>query len=86
MYIFKFFLNSSISIFDEFSKIVDDILLINFHIVKEAREILSKHSKINTRDAIHVATMNYYEISYIATFDKHFSEFENIKYYKFESC
>ena len=64
-------------------KIIDEILPINFQIIKDAREILEKNIKRNiySRDAVHVATMLYYGINYIGTFDKHFEIFSNIKYF-----
>ena len=74
-------LSSGIEIFEEFSNIVDEILPINFKILENAKNILSGNSGILTRDAIHVATIEYYNIDYIATFDKHFSIFKNIRYY-----
>jgi len=75
-------LSSGIEIFEEFSNIVDEILPINFKILETAKNILSGNSGILTRDAIHAATIEYYNIDYIATFDKHFSIFKNIRYYK----
>jgi len=68
-------------LFDEFSNIVDEILPVNYKIIQKAREILEKTSGLNTRDAVHVATIEYYDIEYIATFDKHFSNLKNIRNY-----
>ena len=75
-------LSSGIEIFEEFSNIVDEILPINFKILETAKNILTGNPGILTRDAIHAATIEYYNIDYIATFDKHFSIFKNIRYYK----
>ena len=75
-------LSSGIEIFKEFSGIVDEVLPINFKILENAKNILSGNPDILTRDAIHAATMEHYNIDYIATFDKHFSFFKNIRYYK----
>ena len=75
-------LSSGIEIFEEFSNIVDEILPINFKILENAKNILSGNPDILTRDAIHAATMEHYNIDYIATFDKHFSIFKNIRYYR----
>jgi len=76
-------LDKGLEVFDNFSSIVDDILSINLHIMNEARKILGgEYSNIYPRDAIHVATMDYYEISYIASFDKHFKEFKHIRYFQ----
>lgn len=74
-------LSSGIEIFEEFSNIVDEVLQINFKIMENAKNILSGNSDILTRDAIHAATIEYYHIDYIATFDKHFEQFKNIRYY-----
>ena len=76
-------LEKGLKIFDNFSHIIDEILPINFQIIKDAREILEKNSKRNiySRDAVHVATMLYYGINYIGTFNKHFEIFRNIKYF-----
>ena len=73
--------NKGIEVFEGFYNIVDEVLPVNFQIVKNARLIMEKNSEINTRDAIHAATINYYNIPYIATFDKHFNIFKNIKNY-----
>jgi uncharacterized protein len=75
-------LNSGIEILEEFSNIVDEVLQINFKIIESAKNILLGNSGILTRDAIHAATIEYYNIDYIATFDKHFELFKNIRYYK----
>jgi len=75
-------LSSGIEIFEEFSNIVDEILPINFKILETAKNILTGNPGILTRDALHAATMEHYNIDYIATFDKHFSIFKNIRYYK----
>ena len=74
-------LSSGIAIFEEFSNIIDEILQINFKILESAKNFLSANPNILTRDAIHAATMEYYNIVYIATFDKHFEHFKNIRYY-----
>ncbi len=68
-------------LFDEFSRIIDEILPVNFKIIHKAREILEKTSGLNTRDTVHAATIEYYGIQYIATFDKHFTNFKNIRNY-----
>jgi len=75
-------LKKGLEVFDDFSQIVDDTLPINFQIISGARNILEKNSYQNIfpRDAIHVATMDYYGISFIATYDKHFEMFKHIKY------
>lgn len=74
-------LSSGIKIFEEFSNIVDEVLQINFKIMENAKNILSGTPAILTHDAIHAATIEYYNIDYIATFDKHFEHFKNIRYY-----
>jgi uncharacterized protein len=76
-------LEKGLEIFDSFSQIVDDILPVNFNIISEARNILGKNTfqNIFPRDAIHVATMDYYGINLIATHDKHFGVFKQIKYF-----
>jgi predicted nucleic acid-binding protein len=75
-------LKKGLEVFDNFSKIIDDVLPVNFQIMNEARDILEKnyYKNLFPRDAVHVATMNYYEINYIATYDKHFKIFKHIKY------
>lgn len=75
-------LEKGIEIFNEFSNIVDEVLPINLNIVENAKSIMLKTPVINTRDAVHAATIIYYNIPYIASFDKHFKNMENIKYYK----
>ena len=74
-------LEKGIEIFDEFSSIVDEVLPINFKILEKAKSIILNTPVINTRDAVHAATINYYNISYIATFDKHFKQIKGINYY-----
>ena len=75
-------LKKGLEVFDNFSKIMDDILSVNFQIMNEAKKILMEKYKQNIfpRDAVHIATMNYYEINCIATYDKHFKIFKNIRY------
>jgi len=76
------FLKKGLEVFDNFSSIVEDILSINIHIMNKTRKILGgEYSNIYPRNAIHVATMDYYSISYIASFDKHFKEFKHIRYF-----
>lgn len=72
-----------LGIFNSFSQIVDDILPINFNIISGARNIMGKNNfqDISPRDAIHVATMDYYGINFIVTNDKHFRVFKHIKYF-----
>ncbi len=76
-------LEKGLEVFDRFSQIVDDILPVNFNIIGGARKILGKDSfqNISPRDAIHVATMDYYGINFIATHDKYFKAFKQIKYF-----
>lgn len=76
-------LEKGLEVFDSFSQIVDDILPVNFDIISGARKILGKNSyqDISTRDAIHVATMDYFGINFIATYDKHFKAFKQVKYF-----
>lgn len=75
-------LKKGLKVFNDFLQIVDDALPINFQIMCETRDILEKndHQNIFPRDAIHAATMNYYGINCIATYDKHFRIFKHIKY------
>jgi predicted nucleic acid-binding protein len=73
-------LDKGFEVFDNFSGIIDETLSINSSIMREARNIL-EDKKISTRDAIHVATMDYYDISYIASHDRHFQEFKHIRYF-----
>ncbi|MEA2015276.1 MAG: type II toxin-antitoxin system VapC family toxin [Actinomycetota bacterium] len=76
-------LEKGLEVFDSFSQIVDDILPVNFDIISGARKIIEKDSfkNISPRDAIHAATMNYYGINFIATHDRHFKAFKQIKYF-----
>ncbi|MDD5622174.1 MAG: type II toxin-antitoxin system VapC family toxin [Actinomycetota bacterium] len=75
-------LKKGLEVFDSFSQIIDDILPVNFNIISEAKNLLVEinHQNIFPRDAIHVATMDHYGISFIATHDKHFKVFKHIKY------
>ena len=66
-------LSSGIAIFEEFSNIVDEILPINFKILENAKNILSGNPDILTRDAIHAATMEHYNINNISGEMCHFS-------------
>jgi predicted nucleic acid-binding protein len=52
--------------------------------MNQARKILGDEysSDIYPRDAVHIATMDYYEISYIATHDRHFKKFKHIRYFQ----
>ena len=74
-------LDKGFDVFDNFSSIMDDVLPINLQIISEARNILGSKD-IFPRDAVHIATMDYYEISYVASFDKHFRAFKHIRYYR----
>lgn len=74
-------LEKGLKVFDSFSDIIDDVLQINLHIMVGARDILNTNNVL-PRDAVHVATMDYYGISYIATFDRHFKVFKHISYHK----
>jgi uncharacterized protein len=76
-------LEKGLEVFDSFSQIVDDILPVNFDIISGARKILGKNSyqDISARDAIHVATMDYFGINFIATYDKRFKAFKQVKYF-----
>ncbi len=74
-------LDKGLEVFDSFSSIIDETLSINLNIMREARNIL-KENNINARDAIHIATMDYYDLTYIASLDKHFKEFKHIKYFE----
>lgn len=80
-------LGKGLEVFDSFSQIVDDIIPVNFNIISGARNILEKKSYqgIFPRDAIHVSTMDYYGINFIATHDKHFKVFKQIKYFSLKS-
>ena len=73
-------LDKGFEVFDNFSGIIDETLSINSSIMREARNIL-EDKKISTRDAIHVATMDFYDISYIASHDRHFQKFKHIRYF-----
>lgn len=75
-------LKKGLEVFNYFSQIVDDTLAINIQIIREAKNILEKsdYQNIFPRDVIHVATMDYYGISFIATYDKHFEVFKRIRY------
>ncbi|MES0341922.1 MAG: type II toxin-antitoxin system VapC family toxin [Candidatus Humimicrobiaceae bacterium] len=77
-------LKKGLEVFDNFSSIIDDVLSINLQIMNQAKKILEgKHnSNVYPRDAVHIATMDHYEISYIATHDKHFKKFKHIRYFK----
>lgn len=74
---------TGLKLFDIFYELIDEILPVNFEIIKSARLILEKHHKagISSRDCIHAATMMYYDISHIASFDLHFKEFKEITFY-----
>ncbi len=74
-------LDKGLEVFDSFSNIIDEALSINLNIMREARNIL-KDNNVNARDAIHIATMDYYGISYIASHDKHFNKFKHIRYFE----
>jgi len=74
-------LDKGLEVFDSFSSIIDETLSVNLNIMREARNIL-KENNINVRDAVHIATMDYYGISYIASHDKHFIEFKHIRYFE----
>jgi predicted nucleic acid-binding protein len=75
-------LDMGLKVFDSFYNIVDDVLSINLQIMNEAKKILGDSKNIFPRDAVHIATMDHYEISYIATFDKHFRAFRHIRYFR----
>jgi len=74
-------LYKGLELFDSFSSIIDEAFSININIMREARNIL-KDNNINARDAVHIATMDHYEISYIASHDKHFKKFKHIRYFE----
>jgi len=74
-------LYKGLELFDSFSSIIDEAFSININIMREARNIL-KDNNINARDAVHIATMSHYEISYIASHDRHFKKFKHIRYFE----
>ena len=74
-------LYKGLELFDSFSSIIDEAFSININIMREARNIL-KDNDINARDAVHIATMDHYEISYIASHDRHFKKFKHIRYFE----
>ncbi len=76
--------NIGINLFDIFYELIDEILPLNFEIIKTARFILEKNqkTKISSRDCIHIATMLHYDIKYIASFDLHFKIFKEITIYQ----
>ncbi|MBC8390186.1 MAG: type II toxin-antitoxin system VapC family toxin [Actinobacteria bacterium] len=76
-------LEEGFKVYDYFVQTIDEVLTVNFQIINNARDILEnkKYKNIYPRDAIHAATMNYYNISYIASHDRHFKLFKKIKYY-----
>ena len=74
-------LDKGLEVFDSFSSIIDETLSINLNIMRETRNIL-KENNINARDAVHIATMDYYGISYIVSHDKHFKKFKHIRYFE----
>lgn len=74
-------LDKGLEVFDSFSSIIDKTLSVNLNIMREARNIL-KENNINVRDVVHIATMDYYGISYIASYDKNFKEFKHIRYFE----
>ncbi len=74
-------LDKGLEVFDSFSSIIDETLSINLNIMSEARNML-KANNINARDAVHIATMDYYGVSYVASYDKHFEEFKHIRYFE----
>ncbi len=74
-------LYKGLELFDSFSSIIDEAFSININIMREAKNIL-KDNNINARDAVHIATMDHYEISYIASHDRHFKKFKHIRYFE----
>ncbi|MBN2073821.1 MAG: type II toxin-antitoxin system VapC family toxin [Actinobacteria bacterium] len=73
-------LEKGLEVFNNFSGIVDEVLSINVRIMNAARDILKDNTgKIYPRDAVHIATMDHYGISYIASFDRHFNYFKHIR-------
>ena len=76
-------LEKGFEVYDYFTQAIDEVLPVNFVIINNARDILEnkKYKDIYPRDAIHAATMNYYNIRYIATHDRHFKIFKEVKYY-----
>jgi uncharacterized protein len=74
-------LEKGFEVFESFSGIIDETLQINFNIIREAKNIL-KSNKISTRDAVHLAAMDHYDISYIASHDRHFKKFKHIRYFQ----
>jgi len=74
-------LDKGLEVFDSFSSVIDETLSINLNIMRETRNIL-KENNINARDAVHIATMDYYGISYIVSHDKHFEKFKHIRYFE----
>ncbi len=77
-------LQIGLKLFDSFYEIIDEVLPINFEIIKSARLILGKNYNIgiSLKGCIHYSTMLYYGINYLASFDKHFKNFRGVNYYK----
>ena len=76
-------INTGLKLFDIFYELIDEILPLNFEIIKSARTLMGTHYKagVSSRDYIHLATMMYYDINNIASFDLHFKEFREITFY-----
>jgi len=75
--------SKGLEVFEYFSQIVDEILPVNIQIVNISKDLLHKYhlQGLLPRDSIHAATIAYYNLNYIATFDRHFEMLKNIKYY-----
>jgi predicted nucleic acid-binding protein len=58
--------------FEVLIEIVDEVLAVDFEIIKRARDIVIGHPDLTARDAVHLAVMREHGIENILSFDSHF--------------
>lgn len=72
-------LQDGLRLFDEFERIVSDVIPVEHRDVAEARAILERHSEMSSRDAIHVSIIRRYGIETVYSYDKHLDGIEGVR-------
>ena len=71
-------LQDGLRLFDEFERIVSDVIPVEHRDVAEARAILERRPEISSRDAIHVAIVRRYGIETVYSYDRHLDGIDGI--------
>jgi len=71
-------LEDGFRLFDEFERIVREVIPVEHRDVAEARAILERHPEMSSRDAIHVSIIRRHGIETVYSYDKHLDGIEGV--------